>query len=139
MRNKFLRLLAKDVALTLRLVLIVGSVFLIVALVRKSKSQAQEFVSLKEKRLLVSRIPDLEFEMRQLEIQKAFEKTDPKKTEFTLDGIILGGNRNWTILNGEVRREGDMVGAFIIAKVTATTVTLRNKNTNRIITLMLKK
>lgn len=139
MRNKFLRLLAKDVALTLRLVLIVGSVFLIVALVKKSKSQAQEFVSLKEKRLLVSRIPDLEYDVRQLEIQKTCEKADPKKTEFTLDGIILGGNRNWTILNGEVRREGDMVGAFIIAKVTATTVTLRNKNTNRIITLMLKK
>ena len=133
MRNKFLRLLAKDVALTLRLVLIVGSVFLIVALVKKSKSQAQEFVSLKEKRLLVSRIPDLEYDVRQLEIQKTFEKADPKKTEFTLDGIILGGNRNWTILNGEVRREGDMVGAFIIAKVTATTVTLRNKNTKAVI------
>lgn len=139
MQNKILRLLSKDVQITLRLVLIVCSIFLSVVLAKKNQTQAKEFSSLKEKRLLVSRIPDLEFDLRQLEIQKAFEKSDPKKTEFTLDGIILGGSRNWTILNGEVRREGDMVGAFIVTKVTATTVTLRNKNTNRIITLMLKK
>lgn len=139
MKNKFIRLLVKDTEITLRMLLLAGLIFSLGALYKKNAAQAKVLKQLREKQEMARHIPDLEKRLRAKEIQNTLEKTEPQKVEFTLNGIILGKRSNMTVINGEVYREGDSIGVFTVSAVTLKAVTLRNKLTNKVVILKLKK
>ncbi len=121
------------------MLLLAGLIFSLGALYKKNAAQAKVLKQLREKQEMARHIPDLEKRLRAKEIQNTLEKTEPQKVEFTLNGIILGKRSNMTVINGEVYREGDSIGVFTVSAVTLKAVTLRNKLTNKVVILKLKK
>ena len=67
----------------------------------------------------------------------SYDEEDMVLSDMALQGIVAGSGGNIAIINGKIVKEGDMVGAFRVERVTPAFVVLDNKKEK--IELYLKK
>ena len=141
MINKVFILFIQDLTFQLKVITILVIVFIQFLLWGKIQRQGIKLVKLRQElnqaKEALQEVPRLEEKARILEEEAVISQSQPKEINLALKGIFIQDNTSVALIGEDMYRENDLIGGFVILKITPNQLILQDINTQQQTTLSL--
>ncbi len=135
MPNKFIRFFILESQFRFKFIILIIAVMIMALQFKTNQLQKKQLRQIKMEQALVMRIPEME-RIIQANTVRTMAETRPKvqvtKVEFVLEGIRIQDGTSYALIDGIICEEGDVLGDYIVVKITRDSVILEDKSTQEV-------
>ena len=130
-QNKLFRFLLREPQLIWRWVVLAASVAFVVFLLPLIPKQEKKLKEVKAERALIQQLPDMEDILNSPNVKAQMEAKlrHTNSANFVLNGLSVQNGVNYAVIDGNIYKEGDSVGDYTLAGITAKFILLQDKFT----------